>query len=193
MNGRSRRALIAAAVTPCVLVVGVGAAAADEPLSIDDLPSISDSIVASHLEPIDVPEVEAIDVPQVLPFTPDVSSSGGDTVVTLDTDVLFDFGSAEMSDEAAAAVASAVTKVPKGEQVTVVGHTDSVGSTSDNLALSKKRAQAVADVLGEKRSDLRLRVSGKGEIQPVEPNSSGGKDNPDGREKNRRVEIRYRG
>ncbi len=27
--------------------------------------------------------------------------------------------------------------------------------------------------------------------EPVEPNTKGGKDNPDGREKNRRVEIRY--
>ena len=128
-----------------------------------------------------------------MPFEPEVSSADGRTTVSLDTDVLFEFGKAELGDSARDAVADAVEDVPDGAEVTVVGHTDSVGSTSDNLALSKKRAQAVADVLGEKRSDLRLRVSGKGEIQPVEPNSSGGKDNPDGREKNRRVEIRYRG
>ena len=187
------RALAAGALTVGLVLPGMAAVADDEPLTVDTLPSMTDAEIDAHRTHIDIPDIQAVDVPDIVPFEPEVSSADGRTTVSLDTDVLFEFGKAELGDSARDAVADAVEDVPDGAEVTVVGHTDSVGSTSDNLALSKKRAQAVADVLGEKRSDLRLRVSGKGEIQPVEPNSSGGKDNPDGREKNRRVEIRYRG
>src|SRR5699024_6357224 len=81
---------------------------------------------------------------------------------------------------------------PDGTKVTVSGYTDSVGSDSANKKLSKKRAQAVADVISDSRSDLELSVKGYGEADPVAKNTAkGGEDNPQGRAKNRRVEVSY--
>lgn len=188
-----RVSLAAALAAPVVLVGGSGSVAADEPVTIDDLPTLTDNEVDQYREKIEVPDVEAIDVPDIEPFEPDVSSSGGDTVVSLDTDVLFAFGTADLSDSAEDAVVDAVQDIPDGAEVEVVGYTDSVGPTARNTTLSKQRAQAVADVIEEERDDLDLTVNGKGESDPVEPNTTGGDDNPEGREKNRRVEIRYGG
>ena len=83
--------------------------------------------------------------------------------------------------------------VPRGATVTIGGHTDSIGTTASNQKLSQRRAQAVATVVKAARSDLKLSVKGYGESRPVAPNTSGGKDDPDGRAQNRRVEIRYGG
>jgi outer membrane protein OmpA-like peptidoglycan-associated protein len=69
--------------------------------------------------------------------------------------------------------------------LTVVGHTDNVGSNDYNQKLSERRAHAVAQYLAGRRVDpIRLAVSGKGETQPVASNSS-----DSGRQQNRRVEI----
>lgn len=189
----ARLRLAVALAAPLVLVAGVGGAAADSPESVDDLPSLTDNEVDQYREKIEVPDIEAIDVPDIEPFEPETTSSGGDTVVSLDTDVLFDFGTADLSDAAEDAVVDAAQGIPDGAEVDVVGHSDSVGPTRRNKTLSKKRAQAVADLIEEERDDLDLTVSGKGESDPVEPNTTGGDDNPEGREKNRRVEIRYGG
>lgn len=189
----ARTGLAAALAVPMVLVGGVGVAAADEPATINDLPTLTDNEVDQYREKIEVPEIEGITIPDIEPFEPDVSSSGGDTVVSLDTDVLFGFGKADLSDSAEDAVVDAAQDIPDGAAVDVIGYSDSIGSTARNKTLSKKRAQAVADVIEEERDDLDLTVTGKGESDPVEPNRTGGKDNPEGREKNRRVEIRYAG
>jgi outer membrane protein OmpA-like peptidoglycan-associated protein len=69
--------------------------------------------------------------------------------------------------------------------LTVVGHTDNVGSNDYNQKLSQRRALSVAQYLESKRVDsMRLALSGKGETQPVASNASEG-----GRQANRRVEI----
>lgn len=195
ITGTRGRALVAATLVAPFVVVGASSAGADDdqPLTIDNLPTLSDSEVNEHRSPVDVPDVQAIDVPDIDPFEPEVTTSGGSTVVTLDTDVLFEFAEAELGESAQEAVVEAVADIPDGAQVTVVGHTDSVGSDADNLTLSKERARAVADVIEDERDDLELDVSGKGEKDPVADNDKGGEDNPEGREKNRRVEIRYTG
>ncbi|KUY76421.1 OmpA family protein [Burkholderia sp. RF4-BP95] len=70
-------------------------------------------------------------------------------------------------------------------QVTVTGHTDSVGSTAANLALSKRRAETVASYL--KAHGLKAQsvsVTGRGSADPVASNATA-----EGRASNRRVEI----
>jgi OOP family OmpA-OmpF porin len=120
------------------------------------------------------------------------SKDGDDAVITLASDILFDFNSAKISDEAEAAIAKTVEKVPDDSEVTVSGYTDSIGDAEANKKLSKKRAQAVADVIKDKRSDLELNVKGYGEADPVAKNTTKkGDDNPQGRAKNRRVEVSY--
>jgi outer membrane protein OmpA-like peptidoglycan-associated protein len=69
--------------------------------------------------------------------------------------------------------------------LTVVGHTDDVGSNDYNQRLSERRAQSVAQYLEQKRVNaLRLAIAGKGETQPIASNGTEG-----GRQANRRVEI----
>jgi outer membrane protein OmpA-like peptidoglycan-associated protein len=69
--------------------------------------------------------------------------------------------------------------------LTVVGHTDNVGSNDYNQKLSERRAHAVAEYLESKRvNGMRLALSGKGETQPISSNASEA-----GRQANRRVEI----
>ena len=69
--------------------------------------------------------------------------------------------------------------------LTVVGHTDNVGSNDYNQKLSEQRAHSVAQYLEAKRvNPVRLAISGRGEEQPIASNASDA-----GRQANRRVEI----
>jgi len=118
----------------------------------------------------------------------DQSTDGAETLVTLDSDILFAFGSAEISANAEARIRELVADVPQGAAVSVVGHTDDIGSDADNLTLSGRRAQTVATAIAAARPDLVLDVEGRGEGDPVASNADS-----EGREANRRVEIRYSG
>lgn len=69
------------------------------------------------------------------------------------------------------------------------GHTDSIGNDGYNVDLSARRAQAVADALADRGVGASLAVKGYGESQPVAANTIKGKDNPAGRQLNRRVEL----
>lgn len=69
--------------------------------------------------------------------------------------------------------------------LTVVGHTDNVGSNQYNQRLSERRAVSVARYLEAKNvNSMRLATAGKGETAPVASNAS-----ESGRQANRRVEI----
>ena len=69
--------------------------------------------------------------------------------------------------------------------LTVVGHTDNVGSNDYNQKLSERRALSVAQYLESRRVDgMRLATAGKGESAPLASNAS-----ESGRQANRRVEI----
>ncbi len=70
--------------------------------------------------------------------------------------------------------------------VIIVGHTDSVGTAEENLALSKSRANNVKKLLLDyKIEESRLMAVGVGETQPIADNST-----DEGKFKNRRIEIR---
>lgn len=69
--------------------------------------------------------------------------------------------------------------------LTVVGHTDSTGSTAYNQQLSERRSLSVAQYLESRKvNGLRLATAGRGELDPVASN-----DTEAGRQANRRVEI----
>jgi OmpA-OmpF porin, OOP family len=71
-------------------------------------------------------------------------------------------------------------------QVEIAGHTDSKGGDAYNQKLSLARARAVYDYLVLAGTPAeQMRVAGYGEAEPVAPN-----DTEEGRELNRRVELR---
>jgi outer membrane protein OmpA-like peptidoglycan-associated protein len=113
-------------------------------------------------------------------------------VLSVTSDVLFGFDSAELSDKAKSTLADIIKVLDSAPQsaVRVVGHTDSKGSDSYNRDLSEARADSVVDFLvGNGVEPSRLRPEGRGESEPVAPNEIDSQDNPDGRAQNRRVEF----
>ncbi len=73
------------------------------------------------------------------------------------------------------------------ERIYVEGHTDSVGSADSNLTLSERRAQTVRKwFIGHASVDPnKIEAKGFGEAMPMADNG-----NPQGRARNRRVEVR---
>ncbi|HJZ13317.1 MAG TPA: OmpA family protein [Acidobacteriota bacterium] len=115
----------------------------------------------------------------------------------LAADVLFDFDKSDLRSEAVPTLqkVSQVIKNYPGTPVLIEGHTDSVGADDYNLKLSERRAQSVSVWLQKEGGIEAKRIStkGLGETKPVAQNTKrDGSDNPEGRQKNRRVEITIR-
>jgi outer membrane protein OmpA-like peptidoglycan-associated protein len=114
--------------------------------------------------------------------------------IELAADVLFDFDKADIRPDAQNALKQAgdiVRDKAKGT-VRVEGHTDGKGSESYNQKLSDRRANSVKDwfVKKEGLKNVKFNTRGFGAKNPVAPNTKpDGSDDPDGRQKNRRVEI----
>jgi len=82
-------------------------------------------------------------------------------------------------------IANSLVQYPNS-LIDVYGHTDSTGSDQYNLDLSQRRADAVANYLVMRGvSRARIQTQGYGERYPIADNST-----PEGRARNRRVEIK---
>ena len=107
--------------------------------------------------------------------------------VSFASDTFFDFDKTVVKPEGKAKLDTLIGQI-KGialEVVIAVGHTDSVGSDKYNDRLSQRRADSVKAYLVSKGIEPnRIYTEGKGEKQPVASNKT-----PEGRAKNRRVEI----
>ena len=90
--------------------------------------------------------------------------------LTLSTDVLFDFGKAELKDSGKARLDQLAAEI-KGadvDEIIAVGHADRIASEDYNQRLSEMRAQAVKDYLTEQRvTAQRVTAEGRGELSPV--------------------------
>jgi len=103
-------------------------------------------------------------------------------------DLLFESGSAALTDgdyPSLAAVDAWLNANPDGT-IAFVGHTDASGSLAANIALSERRAEAVAQVLIDNYGAARSRIAaeGVGFLAPRATNQT-----EEGRQKNRRVEV----
>jgi outer membrane protein OmpA-like peptidoglycan-associated protein len=107
--------------------------------------------------------------------------------------VYYDYDKAEVKPESYPALDEIVRMLNTypNMEIELSAHTDSKGSDEYNQRLSEARAQSVVDYLVSKGiAKERLVAKGYGETQPVAPNTIDGKDNPEGREKNRRTEFK---
>ena len=111
--------------------------------------------------------------------------------VVIQADALFDFDKSVVRPDGKKSIDEALAKL-KGvdlEMVIATGHTDSVGSDAYNQKLSERRAAAVKDYLVSKGIPAsKVTTIGKGESQPVATNKTA-----EGRQKNRRVDIEFKG
>lgn len=110
------------------------------------------------------------------------------------SDTLFDFDKSDLTAAAEKVLGSLGPMIQKEGQhpISIEGYTDSIGGDSYNQALSERRARAVDDWLTA-RGFLKASatsIQGYGKSKPLAPNTKpDGSDNPEGRQKNRRVEI----
>lgn len=113
--------------------------------------------------------------------------------IELAADVLFDFDKATLRPDAVASLQKLATVVGGTPgAVTIEGHTDSKGADDYNLKLSESRAASVKSWLVRegKIPAARLTTRGLGEKVPKVPNEKAdGSDDPEGRQRNRRVEV----
>ena len=114
--------------------------------------------------------------------------------LSIDGYFLFDPGQAELKKGADAVLdkAAGILMKFKDADIVIEGHTDNVPQTNtikykNNLWLSSARAMTVLEYLTdvEHMDPKRLSASGKGEYEPIASNKT-----PEGRQKNRRVEIK---
>lgn len=122
-----------------------------------------------------------------------VEMKNGKVYVSLTDKLLFPSGSI-IIDEKGKQALSQLAKVLKQQPeiiIAVEGHTDSqkinnLGQIKDNWDLSVLRSTSVVRFLteSEKVPGIRLTATGKGEFQPLDSNTT-----PEGRSKNRRIEI----
>jgi OOP family OmpA-OmpF porin len=149
--------------------------------------------------------VTSLPPPRVVPFaervvtlTPRVISVApkqtAPNTFDVGADILFAFNSSTLSPSAQSVLSGVIGQLSTRHSgtVTIRGYTDSIGTPPYNLGLSQRRATAVEAFLRTKVPRLSYRAQGLGEADPVAPNTlPDGKDNPAGRQQNRRVVIAY--
>jgi outer membrane protein OmpA-like peptidoglycan-associated protein len=117
----------------------------------------------------------------------EVQRIGEGIKITFDSGILFDIDKSDLrpvSKTNLAELAKILNKYPD-TNILIEGHTDDTGSDDYNMNLSKDRAQAVAFYMATLDvKSARFSTSGYGETQPIVMN-----DTPEGRQKNRRVDI----
>lgn len=111
--------------------------------------------------------------------------------IVIQADALFDFDKSVVRPDGKKSIDDAMAKLAgvDVEMVIATGHTDSVGTDAYNQKLSERRAAAVKEYLVSKgMPSSKITTIGKGESQPVATNKT-----KEGRQKNRRVDIEFKG
>ena len=106
--------------------------------------------------------------------------------VTFPSGLLFDFDSDVVRSNAAINLNELATNLSKYDEsnLMIAGHTDAVGSSEYNQALSERRARSAARYLTSHGVSRHIATVGLGEREAISSNSTEG-----GRQQNRRVEI----
>jgi chemotaxis protein MotB len=124
-----------------------------------------------------------------------VEMKNGKVYVSMENKLLFQTGSWAVGSEGRKAVVEVGKVLAQNPDITVLieGHTDNDkilgnigGGIESNWDLSTKRATAIVNILGENSGIQKknLTAAGRGEYAPIMTN-----DTPEGKAKNRRIEI----
>jgi outer membrane protein OmpA-like peptidoglycan-associated protein len=123
----------------------------------------------------------------------DIKETATEIKISLQGEILFDFDKSNLrpaAESTLAQVAKLIGSYAKAK-VLIEGYTDSKGSDSYNAKLSDRRAVSVKNWFAQHGVAANaMQTHGWGAAKPVAPNKHpDGSDDPDGRQKNRRVEI----
>lgn len=120
-------------------------------------------------------------------YVSDITGSVSDIIIL--KNVFYETGAAELNSSLSKYELNTVAEIMRRYptmKIELAGHTDNTGDATSNLELSKARANNVKEYLVSKGIDAaRLTAKGYGQDQPIESN-----DTPEGRNKNRRTELR---
>ena len=121
---------------------------------------------------------------KMVPPVPSVEANS--LLITLDSGILFDVDKYDLRPEAEEVLKNLaiVLKEADIKAFEIDGHTDSDASDEHNQVLSEKRANAVKNFLTSQGTAAEITIKGYGESRPIASN-----DTPEGKQKNRRVEI----
>lgn len=143
-------------------------------------------VKAPEPKPIPEPTPTPIPVPAVVVAEPAPVDTCSEFSGTLDG-VNFHSDSEQLTSDAQAVLDGVASRLSECDSVPVriSAHTDSVGADSYNQSLSERRANSVSSYLQSRGIDgSRLNSEAYGETQPIDTN-----DTPEGRRRNRRVEL----
>ena len=125
------------------------------------------------------------------PTAPAKAPSSMKQTIVIQADALFDFDTSVVRPDGKKSIDDAMAKLAgvDVEMVIATGHTDNIGTDAYNQKLSERRAAAVKEYLASKGiPSSKITTIGKGESQPVATNKT-----KEGRQKNRRVDIEFKG
>ena len=132
--------------------------------------------------PVEVPRDRALEVSGANVVVVDETPRG--TRLTVQNDVLFDFDKAELRPQATEALqrVAGLIQDRHPRAVRIIGHTDSLGLGRLQPGGSRNAARRPwSDWLASEGGGLPpIRTEGRGEAEPVAPNTVDGRDNPEG-------------
>jgi len=133
-------------------------------------------------KPLEKPEK----FPKLKMVPPVPSIEANSLLITLDSGILFDVDKYDVRPEAAEVLKNLATVLKEADikAFEIDGHTDSDASDEHNQVLSENRANAVKNFLTSQGLTAEITINGYGESRPIATN-----DTPEGKQKNRRVEI----
>jgi OmpA-OmpF porin, OOP family len=143
--------------------------------------------------PAPAPAAPAAPAPAPKPAEAPKAPASVRQAITIQADALFDFDKYNLRADGKARIDEALGKI-KGqaievEMIIVTGHTDSVGTEAYNQRLSERRANTVKEyMVSQGIAAGKITTVGKGELQPVATNKT-----KEGRQKNRRTDIEFKG
>ena len=134
-----------------------------------------------------------IQVPKGIQAVKSITVSRCERRLSVVADALFDFDKSNLRAEAEETLLAAAPELKKlgGKPSHVEGHTDSKGGDAYNMKLSEARATTVRDWMAKREFiPAATPIKGYGKTKPIASNTTpDGKDDPAGRQKNRRVEV----
>ena len=121
---------------------------------------------------------------KMVPPVPSIEANS--LLITLDSGILFDVDKYDLRPEAEEVLKNLaiVLKEADIKVFEVDGHTDSDAGDKHNQVLSENRANAVKNFLTSQGITAEITIKGYGKTRPIASN-----DTPEGKQKNRRVEI----